>query len=120
VSQFPSGLSSHGKTWLLDSNSEPHTRLREMVFEFVRRSSFPGKPSRFQSVFAFNTLDDAKAFCNFYAAPGSAIWEVTAVDSFRANMMLLDIRGPGWQRAPQHTTIGRARAARPRSSGSTS
>lgn len=94
-SQFSSGLSAHGRTWLLDPNSEPLTRHRELVFEFVRQAAFADRPSRFRSVFAFETIDDAKSFQNFYAIPGTPIWEVTATESFRANMMLLDIRWSG-------------------------
>ena len=39
--------------------------VSEWFFELVRRSEFPDRPSRFTSVFAFETLAEARAFRHF-------------------------------------------------------
>lgn len=60
--QFPDGLSSHG---LLYSSDFMHhlefddlsTFNLEFVYELIRSKNFPDKLSRFQSLFAFESLD---------------------------------------------------------------
>lgn len=37
-------------------------RVIELVFELVRRLEFPAEPSRFTSVFAYRTLDEARGY----------------------------------------------------------
>ena len=73
-SLYPSGLSQHGQSYLIDvgqhtrqqipQTGEPLARLSsvlEMYWELVRRAEFPDKPSRFESLFAFKTPNEARA-----------------------------------------------------------
>jgi len=46
---FPEGVTDLGYN-LLDSNANNVSNLVELVFEYVRRSYYSEKPSRFQSV----------------------------------------------------------------------
>lgn len=57
---FPNGLSKHGNQYLnagvtIDS-------ITEWFFEYVRRSDFNNRPSRFESIFAFNSIEDLRRF----------------------------------------------------------
>jgi len=62
----------------------------EILFEYVRRSCFPDKPSRFTSVFAWETLDQARAFRKRYGE--GPIWEVECDERpFRADMNLVTL-----------------------------
>jgi len=94
---FPQGVTSHGEFYLLRGKT-PATRVSpiiELLFEYVRRSQFPSRPSRFQSFFAFSTLEDAEAFKKHpqYGKPNSLIWEVEADNAFKADMALLTLGG---------------------------
>src|SRR5262249_22794463 len=73
VELFPEGLSPHGWRFMLDRYDyirDPitngafvnHTWQVEFVFEMVRRAAFPKMNSRFQSYFAWETLDAARSF----------------------------------------------------------
>lgn len=69
---FPNGLSYHGVHYALQSSEEQHISTSiEQIFELYRQMYFPDKPSRFQSFFAFTSLEDAIKF-----APYSSIYEV--------------------------------------------
>lgn len=70
---FPDGLSFHGWQYLLDRHdfinigTPPipyvnHATTVELIFEYVRRASYPKLPSRFQSYFAWESIEDAKSF----------------------------------------------------------
>lgn len=94
---FPQGVTSHGERYILRGKTpakgvEP---IIELLFEYVRRSQFSFRPSRFQSLFAFGTLEDAEAFKNHpkYGKPNSLIWKVEADNAFKADMNLLHLRG---------------------------
>jgi hypothetical protein len=93
---FPAGISRHGEKYLLHS-SDPEKRNDasiELVFEYIRRSHFPLRPSRLQSVFAFESLVDATRFGMKYREEREAhIWIVQSEDFFEADMNLLSIRG---------------------------
>jgi hypothetical protein len=88
---YPKGLSSHGERYLLKNNSSANIADPniEILFEYVRRAQFPEKPSRFQSIFAFQTIREASIFRSIYASTNSPIWEVMAMKSFMADMRLL-------------------------------
>src|SRR6516225_10070822 len=73
VELFPEGLSPYGWRHMLDRHDflrDPitndafvnHTWQVELVFEMVRRAAFPKINSRFQSYFAWETLDAARSF----------------------------------------------------------
>lgn len=61
---FPDGVTSHGERYLL--RGETRTILLnpniELLLEYVRRSHYADKPSRFQSLFAWETVAAAKEF----------------------------------------------------------
>lgn len=61
---YPDGLTSHGITYYIDrlageSDSLINT-IVESVFEHTRQMRYPFITSRFQSIFAAETLEDAK------------------------------------------------------------
>jgi hypothetical protein len=64
----------------------------DLLFEFIRRVEFPTCPSRYQSIFACESLEDAQAFRDEHRA-GAAIWEVEGKVAFRADHQLLDLSG---------------------------
>jgi hypothetical protein len=68
----------------------------ELTCELVRRAEFPQRPSRFQSVFGWEMLADAKLFLAEFgnSCPGAQLFEVQSdSEPFRADMRCLDIRG---------------------------
>jgi hypothetical protein len=87
---FPEGVTDLGYN-LLDSNANNVSNLVELVFEYVRRSYYSEKPSRFQSIFAFDNIEQAKLFRYKFCDCKNKIWEVESITSFRADMSLLDL-----------------------------
>jgi hypothetical protein len=64
----------------------------EVFFEAVRRADFPRLPSRMQSVFGFESVDEAKAFVGgFRAGQPCAIYRVQGEIAHKANMSLLQV-----------------------------
>ena len=106
ASLFPSGTCRWGEVFLL---SEPLTILRqqeqeqsvasltpaiELVFELVRRASYPQVPSRMTSLFCWEAPEEALEFqAEFRQGQETAIYVVEADDFFRADMNLLSL-GP--------------------------
>lgn len=70
VSMFPDGVTYHGWEYLLnDRRSSPHQDtigIIEMLAEYIRRSHYPERLSRFQSFFACKTIQDAERFISLY------------------------------------------------------
>jgi hypothetical protein len=106
VSLFPSGLALHGKHYLFDeclivrgltpTAPQPfaqHVPIIELVAELVRRLSFPDHPSRFTSVFAWESLDDAKWFRQKYSSPEAPIFRMSGEMTFRGDINLLLLGG---------------------------
>lgn len=65
----PEGLSKHGYNYLYNPEvvmnsltGASNSLLVGLIFELVRRSYFPEKPSRYQSLFACEHFSDAKRF----------------------------------------------------------
>jgi hypothetical protein len=92
---FPKGVTEHGRQYFVGNTvigpvQEPAI---ELLFEYVRRASFADTPSRFESVFAFNSLADAQQFRADTGAAGAAIWEVEAEPGLRADMNYLRLVG---------------------------
>lgn len=91
---FPDGVSSHGERYFVSSvpavNFENRNidGLLEIVFEYVRRANFPNKPSRFQSLFAFDSFEQAELFRQRPNNDG-VIWEVECDNYFKVDMNLL-------------------------------
>jgi hypothetical protein len=89
---FPNGISPHGNTYFLTNTTlakETNSAI-ELLFEYVRRSDFSDCPSRFQSIFAVESVDDAVEFDRKFGNGNSRIWEVEAKSFFRGNMNLLN------------------------------
>lgn len=88
---FPDGVTFHGERYLLRGEiaSSATNPALELLFEYVRRSHFPHRPSRYQSVFGCPSLAMAQKFRDRFGAPEDPIWIVEANDSFKADMNLL-------------------------------
>ncbi len=112
---FPKGFSRHGERYfvssqirvefkesdlpsLLENNyikttSNSRNGIIEILFEYVRRSNFPDKPSRFQSLHAFKTIEDATKFRKEYCESKGYVWEVKCDNAFKVDMNLLNLEG---------------------------
>ena len=87
---FPDGVSIHGEQYFLSNKAQAMAvdPMLELLFEQVRRTTQPERPSRLQSMFAVETLDQARLFQSEFG--GSAIYKVNSNVTFRANMRLLN------------------------------
>ncbi len=63
----------------------------ELIWEYVRRSFFSDRPSRFLSMFACQTPDEAppRAWRTRFGDPDDPIWAVECDKAFLADMGLL-------------------------------
>lgn len=88
---FPDGFTSHGENHFLSNNSNAQVvdNLIEILIEYVRRSNYENRPSRFQSIFAFLSLDDLIEFVEKLKIEGGLVWEVISEEHFIADMSLL-------------------------------
>lgn len=88
---FPDGLSHHGEMYFLRAKSQIQAinPMLELLFEHVRRASYPDKPSRMQSMFAFDCLSSVRDFKTRFKASGAPVYKVKAETIFRADMGLL-------------------------------
>ena len=95
---FPDGLSLHGWQYMVErhdfirpTNSDAlfvnHNMVVELVFEYVRRAVFPSRRSRFQSFFAWESLEMARAF----RKEGQALYRVESNSIFRADQSWLTL-----------------------------
>lgn len=91
----PGGLSPHGLNYLTN-RVMPSTNVNasiDLSLELFRRSFFSAKPSRYQSIFAWDNLDDAKSFMASLLPefPKCVIYEVEnpSNDIHRGDMSLL-------------------------------
>lgn len=91
----PGGLSPHGLNYLTNRDMPP-TNVNasiDLSLELFRRSFFSTKPSRYQSIFAWDNLDDAKSFMASLLPefPNCVIYEISAnsEDIHRGDMSLL-------------------------------
>ena len=94
-SLFPDGVTRHGEHYMLKGQTSAMgiSPVIELLFEYVRRSHFPSRPSRFQSVFAFENIDQAVSFTKEYGKSEGLIWEVESDVAFKADMRLLTLKG---------------------------
>ena len=95
---FPDGLSLHGWQYMVErhdfirpTSSDAlfvnHNMVVELVFEYVRRAVFPSRRSRFQSFFAWESLEMARAF----RKEGQALYRVESNSIFRADQSWLTL-----------------------------
>lgn len=90
---FPAGMTSHGWQYLWSNAWNAGHTMTEALVEYVRRAEFPHRPSRFQSIFVFESLADARTFRLRYPGANGVqgnIFVVGADESFRCNMPLMD------------------------------
>jgi hypothetical protein len=107
---FPAGLTSHGREYLIGRNfltgTDDTGQETDLIFELVRRIGYPGHPSRYTSVFASRTLNEAKRFQTDYCHGAGAIWEVESQhEPFRGDHELLTLAGTPvdvWLRAERY------------------
>ncbi len=91
---FPDGVTSHGERYMLSNQTFAMgvNETIDLLFEYVRKSYFPSRPSRFQSVFGFESIEQAKRFRDrFGMSSDCPIWEVEADIVFKADMELLTL-----------------------------
>ncbi|MFD2640024.1 hypothetical protein [Piscibacillus salipiscarius] len=87
---FKEGISKHGLQYI--NALQGNNAQTEWFFEYVRRSNFQDKPSRFQSFFGFSTLDDIERMKSKLNISGGTIYLVQSSQYFRADMNLLGIQ----------------------------
>lgn len=94
-SLFPDGLTSHGEIYMLrgETSAMGINGNIELLFEYVRRSYFTSRPSRLQSFFAFEDINQTVNFIDKYIKTDSLIWEVKSEVVFKADMNLLTLQG---------------------------
>lgn len=93
---FPEGVTQHGNAYLLNGQQPAFGASGniELLFEYVRRSRFPDAPSRFESVFGWESIEAAAKFKIDYGTPTAGVWEVeTPSNPFRADMHCLTLGG---------------------------
>ena len=94
---FPDGLSFHGWQYLLDrhdfiksASGAPfvdHAFTVELLFENIRRAFFSTMPSRFQSFFAWEKVEEAKRF----KKPDFKIYRLECSEFFKADQNYLTV-----------------------------
>ncbi|WP_322049778.1 DUF2441 domain-containing protein [Paraburkholderia bannensis] len=114
---FPNGVSDHGHRYLPHRANERDPSI-ELLWEFVRRAAFPHRPSRLTSVFAWQSLDDARRFKRENHLTDARIYELKGGNPFVANMSLLNNSTPllrtsqmahaYWEGGVGPTTVGLA------------
>jgi len=83
---YPQGVSYFGATYLCEHvQDKPHLANRETLFERIRREKYPNRPSRFASLFACPSLDEARAF-RAEIRMDARIWRVECAEVFTADM----------------------------------
>lgn len=93
---FPSGISKHGQQYLENAACKFYSKegALELYFEEVRKACYPNAPSRFESIFCCESLQDAKDMACFLESPSSPVFEIHAGEDFlRVNMALLNNTG---------------------------
>lgn len=90
---FPEGFSVHGERYFLknSSNSTSINPNIELIFEIVRQAHYEDKPSRFQSFFATETVEDAKKFSSKFGTDNDLVFEIACEGYFKADMSLLTL-----------------------------
>ena len=87
---FPDGLSFWGRMVLLNIVADPFMLQREYRCEELRQQCFPHRPSRLQSFFCCESLEDARKYRHGFDRPEALIWEVEhETGGFRADMILM-------------------------------
>lgn len=91
----PSGLSPHGMMYLTSgvASAADKSVAIDLVLELFRRSFFTSKPSRYQCIFAWDNLEDARSFMTLLMPqfPDCVIYEVSTASEnvHRGDMSIL-------------------------------
>lgn len=101
LSLYSEGISSHGIQYLLTQGIvifhpgsnvpqqiAPAVPMTEAIFELIRKTEFPDKPSRFQSMFGWCDLSQARHF-KASCAVDATIYEIESDNAFIADQNLL-------------------------------
>lgn len=90
---FPNGVSPQGEHYFFN---HLHMGVNELSmdweFEMFRRAMHPNRPSRWESIFASETLHEAKTFRSRLGNPGNPIFEISVSNAnyHRCDMALLN------------------------------
>lgn len=85
---FPNGVSAHGRMYL--NTVEKKENQIEWFYEMIRRTVYKDRPSRFQSVFAFSSLEELYRFkLERGIADDVPVFELECTNYFKADMNLL-------------------------------
>ncbi|EBS4563067.1 DUF2441 domain-containing protein [Salmonella enterica subsp. enterica serovar Bovismorbificans] len=102
---YPDGVSMHGYNYLCNpvpdmsnASTDSQALLVDLVFELVRLAHFPSKPSRYQCIFATESIEDARDFrksqdyrSHKYDVLSAPIYRVIAAkDVHRGDMRLIN------------------------------
>lgn len=92
---FDGGVAPHGSYYctrnLYDGDEEELWDVTcELLFELVRQGRFPWRPSRFRSVYGFESRSTADRFVSEYDDGDATVFEVSAEEGFEADMHLVD------------------------------
>ena len=108
ASEYPGGLSQHGFNYLLRADREAgfaDSQQIEHYFELARRVFRPDAPSRFQSMFASESVDDALLFrTESQSDLDTPIWEV----HYGTPAIKVDMRGLNQSGVAPYATTFRA------------
>ncbi len=99
---FNNGASKHAENYFLNlsinltNSDEKYSAIIEILLEERRKSNFPDKPSRFQSLFACESIKDAAWFRGYSRSPiNTPIFEIhSTANSHRGDMNLLNMNCP--------------------------
>lgn len=98
TSLFPRGISKHGDGYFLSTNAIAGeiSYSIDWGLEFYRRAMRPAAPSRYECIFACESLEGAIAFRSQYRSPTCPIYEVEADEGLihRGDMSLLANTNP--------------------------
>ena len=91
---FPQGVSRHGELYFLRDSATTNVidANTEMVFELVRRNRYQNRPSRFESLYACDSKEQARCFMRKVGAESAQVLRLESDHAFRADMNLLDSR----------------------------
>lgn len=93
---FPRGLSNHGETYFLKNQTTANgvNQVIELLFEYVRQSNYSRVQSRFQSLFAFGSIEEARIFREKFCNNQGYICRLECEESqaFKADMNILTLR----------------------------
>lgn len=100
AAQFGAGVTPHGiKIINRRYPEDERKRLAEKVFDDVRRMVAPDAPSRLQSLFAFDSIDAARAWhrMRLRDSPRAALVSVEGTNARRYDMALLGVNGDSYE-----------------------